>query len=168
MEACVSGANIEQVLGRLEYHMENYLVRVYELRERAISLAATIDGRNQIAGLLKSKRERKGALQMMEHLGSGFVQALERLLISLDADIALRNQHTHDKFLSVGLCTDNDIFDPADALLDLSANREGYQQLFDFLREETQRLVDEHTAKGKAVFEATWSLLEAAKEAEGG
>ena len=145
MEACASDVDIERSLERLEYHMENYLVRVYELRERVVAVAAAIDGRRQIAGLLKSERRRDEALQM--------------LLVSLDADISLRNQHTHDKFLSVGIWTDNDIYDPADALLDLSGRPEAEEVLRDFLREEIQRLVDEHVTKGKAVFDATWALL---------
>jgi len=39
------------------------------------------------------------------------------------------------------------------------------QQLSDFLREEVDRLVDEHVAKGKAVFDATWAFLDIAAEA---
>jgi hypothetical protein len=139
--------------------MENYLVRAYELRERAVSLAANIVGRREVAGLLKSKRRRGAALQSIQNTGSLFVGALETLLASLDADIALRNQHTHDKFLSVGIWTDNDIFDPADALLDLSERSEAYLQLCDFLREEIGRLVNEHVTKGRAVFDATWAFL---------
>lgn len=164
---CASADKIELVLRRLEYHMENYLVRVYELRERAVSLAAATSGRTEIAGLLKSKRKRSAALQSIQGIGSAFAEALETLLVSLDADIALRNQHTHDKFLSVGIWTDNDIFDPADALLDLSENPEAHQQLCDFLQEEIGRLVDEHVAKGKAVFDATWAFLDAEREERG-
>lgn len=159
MEACASDADIERALERLEYHMENYLVRVYELRERAVAVAAAIDGRRQIAGLLKSERRREEALQMLQEGGCAFCRQLRMLLTSLDADISLRNQHTHDKFLSVGIWTDNDIYDPADALLDLSGRPEAEKVLRDFLREEIQRLVDEHVAKGKAVFDATWALL---------
>lgn len=137
---CTSEVKIELALGRLEYHMENYLERVYEFRERAVSLAAAACGRTEIAGLLKSKQKRIAALQSLQGIGSAFVEALETLLVRLDADIALRNQHTHDKFLSVGIWTDDDIFDPADALLDLSENPEAHQQLCDFLQEEIRRL----------------------------
>ena len=165
--ACASETNVELVLGRLEYHMENYLVRVYELRERAVSLAAAMSGPAESAGLLKSKRKRNAALQSLQGIGTAFVEALETLLVSLDADIALRNQHTHNTFLSVGIWTDNDIFDPADALLDLCKNPEAHQQLCDFLREEIGRLVDEHVAKGKAAFDATWAFLGAAGEGPG-
>jgi hypothetical protein len=87
--------------------------------------------------------------------------------LSLDADIALRNQHTHDKFLSVGIWTGDDIFDPADALLDFSESPEARQKLCDFLWEEVGRLVDEHVAKGKTVFDATWTFLDAQREKRG-
>ena len=69
----------------------------------------------------------------------------------LDVDIALRNQHTHDKFLSVGILTGNDIYDPADALLDLSTQPHAHQVLEEFLKEEMQWLVDEQVARGRAV-----------------
>src|SRR6266536_3444006 len=61
LEACTSGPKIELVLERLGYHMENYLGRVYELRERAVALAAATSGRHEIAGLLKGKRKRSAA-----------------------------------------------------------------------------------------------------------
>jgi hypothetical protein len=35
---------IEKALERLAYNAENYLVRVYELRERVVSLIATLSG----------------------------------------------------------------------------------------------------------------------------
>jgi hypothetical protein len=79
----------------------------------------------------------------------------------LDADIALRNQHTHDKFLSVGIWTEDDIYDPADALLDLSTQPDAQGVLKEFLKEEMQKLVDEYVAKGRAAFDATWAFLDA-------
>jgi hypothetical protein len=167
LEACAADAELELVLGRLEYHMENYLVRVYELRERAVSLAAATSGQTKIDGRLKDTKKRTAALQSLKGVGRVFVEALETLLASLDADIALRNQHTHNKFLSVGICTDNDIYDPADALLDFSENPEAHQQLSDFLQEEIGRLVEERVAKGKAVFDAVWALLDATREERG-
>ena len=39
---------------------------------------------------------------------------------SLDADVKLRNQHTHDTFLNLGLYTGEDVFDPHDVLIDLN------------------------------------------------
>jgi hypothetical protein len=163
MEACASDAAIERALERLEYHMENYLVRIYELRERAVALVAAIDGRPQMAGFLKGERRRNEALQMLQERGCVFCQELRVLLASLDADIGLRNRHTHDKFLSVGIWTDDGIYDPADALLDLSGRPEAEKVLRDFLREEIQRLVDEQVVKGRAVFDATWIFLGVAR-----
>ena len=161
MESCPSDAIIERALERLEYHMENYLVRVYELRERAVALLTALDGRPEIVRQLKSARHRGSALQALKDRGGVFTGEVERLLHELDADIALRNQHTHDKFLSVGIWTDNDIYDPADALLDLSTQSDAHEALKEFLKEEMQRLVDEYVAKGRAVFDATWAFLDA-------
>jgi len=100
----------------------------------------------------------------LNQLGTSFVGALQNLLTSLDADIVLRNQPTHDKFLSVGIWTNNDLFDPPDALLDVNATPEDHRQLWEFLSIEIQRLVDEHLAKGRCVFDATWGFLKVAQE----
>jgi hypothetical protein len=94
LAACKSEAKIELVLERVEYHMENYLVRVYELRQRAVFLDAAVAGRAEIAGRLKSMRKRSAALQSLWDRGDAFGETLETLLVSLDADISLRNQHT--------------------------------------------------------------------------
>jgi len=161
IESCPSDPAVERALERIEYHMENYLVRVYELRERAVALVATVDGRVDVARQLKSARHRGSALQALKDSGGAFTGEVERLLRELDADIALRNQHTHDKFLSIGIWTENDVYDPTDALLDLSGQPDSQEVLKEFLKEEMQRLVDEHVAKGRAVFDATWAFLDA-------
>lgn len=161
IEMCVADARVEPTLERLAYHMENYLVRVYELRERAVGLAATIDGRAEIAKLLKSARHRRRALDMLQVRGFSFHSELECLLPLLDADIALRNLHTHDKFLTLGLWTENDIYDPADALNDLTSQPEEQRLLREFLAGEIRRLIEEHTKKAKALFDATRALLDA-------
>ena len=161
MESCPSDTSVERALERLEYHMENYLVRVYELRERAVALVAALDGRADVARQLKSARQRDRALQTLRDRGSAFTAEVEHLLRELDADIALRNQHTHDKFLSVGIWTENDIYDPADALLDLTSQPDSQEGLKEFLKEEIRRLIDEHVAKGRTVFDATWAFLDA-------
>ena len=45
-----------------------------------------------------------------------------QLMSLIDDDIELRNQNTHDSFLSLGLYTGNDIYDPWDALLDVEGD----------------------------------------------
>lgn len=163
IRACSSDTTVESALDRLVYHMENYLVRVYELRERAVALAAVIDGRREVAGLLKSLRHRAGALEMLRERGATFCRELENLLVGMDADIALRNQHTHDKFLSIGIWTENDIYDPSDALLDVSCQPEAQSYLTEFLKAEIHRLIGEYATKGEAVFNATWAFLDVVK-----
>ena len=160
IETCASDTTVERAIERIVYHMENYLVRIYELRERAVALAAALDGRREVARMLKSVRHRTGALQMLREAGAAFCGELESMLDGLDADIALRNQHTHDKFLSVGIWTESDIYDPSDALLDLSNQSDAQRRLRKFLKEEIQRLIGEYVAKGRAVFNATWAFLD--------
>ena len=80
MESGPSDAIIERALERLEYHMENYLVRFYELRERAVALAAALDGRAEVAQQLKSARHRDSALQALKERGAAFTGEVERLL----------------------------------------------------------------------------------------
>jgi hypothetical protein len=79
MGSCPSDAIVERALKRLEYHMENYLVRVYELRERAVALAAALDGRVEVARQLKSARHRDSALQTLRERSAPFTRELERV-----------------------------------------------------------------------------------------
>jgi hypothetical protein len=54
LEAVNSTRDIDQALERLAYHMENYLVRIYELRERAVKLLAAFSGYKGRIDQLKS------------------------------------------------------------------------------------------------------------------
>jgi hypothetical protein len=158
--ACRADRNLEHLLPRLAYHMENYLVRIYELRERLVMLVAAMDGQSDLAKSLKSKKKRGAALQALENRHEErFITVLESLLSKMDPDIELRNQHTHDKFLSVGIWTGDDIFDPADALLDVSHNAEASKQLRQFLRKDIKRLVTQYDEKGRDIIDSTFSFL---------
>jgi hypothetical protein len=127
-----------------------------------IKLIAAIIGDVRIARILKNRHQRSEGLQMLQSRGSALSQSLQSLLARLDSGIVLRDQHTHDMFVSMGICTATGIYDPADALADLSHDPDGHQELSAFLRKETQRLVDEHIVKASAVIEATWAFLNAA------
>ena len=53
--AVTGNADMNDLLGRLEYHVENYLVRTYELRERAVLLAGAICADPALPRGLKNK-----------------------------------------------------------------------------------------------------------------
>jgi hypothetical protein len=158
---------IEKALERLAYNAENYLVRVYELRERVVSLIATLSGASsrgaqQIAGDLKSAEKRKSAIANVRKIVPKVASLLERLLEALDDDIKLRNFHTHDTFLQIGLWTENDIYDPADALLDLHGQPKARKRLETLLRKEAKRLAREYERKANRVIRSAMALVKSA------
>ena len=106
-------------LQRLVYHMENYLIRVYELRERVVKLFVTYTGYKGKEHLLKGKRTRINTIRKLTNVDQVVSDTYLELLTLMDDDIDLRNRNTHDTYLSLGLVTQHDIHDPHDALLDI-------------------------------------------------
>jgi hypothetical protein len=161
LERIANDNDISLALTRLAYHIENYLVRVYELRERSLSLAAKVTGKKAMIDNLRHPSKRAAAVIALEKVATAPVQALSRLLDILEDDIGLRNQHTHDTFLQLGLSTDSGLYDPHDAFLDLTEQPEAKAQLEKVLRGEIERLAEEYKNKINVVFEATWKMLNA-------
>ncbi len=62
LAATATLSDLDQSLERLAYHIENYLVRIYELRERAAKLIATCARYQGSTGLLKGRDKRKHAV----------------------------------------------------------------------------------------------------------
>jgi hypothetical protein len=160
-------SEIEKALERLVYNTENYLVRAYELRERVVSLIATLSGASsggaqQIARDLKSAEKRKSAIANVHKILPGVASPLERLLAALDDDIKLRNFHTHDTFLQIGLWTGNDIYDPADALLDLQSQPKAKKRLEALLRKGAKHLAREYERKADRVIRLAMALVKSA------
>lgn len=147
-------------LERLAYHMENYLVRIYELRERAARLLATCGGHAPSIGSLKGRDQRQITVNGLAINQPARDRYLELLSI-LDDDIALRNQNTHNTFLSLGYSTGQDIFDPHDALLDVqSQNASAFEKLRETLRDEIDRSIERYREKIDKIIEITRQLLE--------
>lgn len=153
-------SDINDLLERLQYHAENYLIRAYELRERVVGLAASICAESKVAGKLKSKEKRKEALQKIGATAPSLVEPLERLLSAIEHDIELRTPHTHHTFLALGLWTGSDIYDPQDALIDLQGKPDEHAWLEDFLKKEAKRLAEEYHGKATEVINATMALLD--------
>jgi hypothetical protein len=152
--------DIDLAIQRLSYHMENYLVRIYELRERAARLLATCSGHKGDIALLKRRDRRQACVDGLAVSQPTKDQYLA-LLAMMDDDIALRNQNTHDTFLSLGYWTGDDIFDPHDAILDLQSRDSRICGTFqDTLREEISRTVQHWREKIEKICEVTRQLLE--------
>jgi len=160
LDAVLKLTEINVALERLAYHMENYLVRIYELRERAAKLVATCGAHEGGIGPLKRRDQRQRAVAELA-ISQPAKDRYLYLLSDLDDDIALRNQNTHDTFLSLGYSTGHDIYDPHDALLDVQAGDPRTLETFrQALRDEIDRTVQRYSANIDKITEATRQLLE--------
>jgi hypothetical protein len=158
---------IEKALERLTYNAENYLIRAYELQEQVVSLIATLSGASsrgtqQIAGDLKSAEKRQPAIANVRNILPKVAGPLARLLAALDDDIKLRNFHPHNTFLQIGLWTGNDIYDPADALVDLQSQPKDRKRLEALLRKGAKRLTREYERKADCVIRSAMALVKSA------
>jgi hypothetical protein len=155
--------DIDLALSRLQYHTENYLSRVYELRDRVFSLVSAVTKSGETVKALRYRKKRSNALRSLQAKANGIVQPLECLLKLLDEDIGLRNFHTHDTFLNLGCYMDydgfGDIFDPHDVLIDLKADPQAYKRFEEFLWKEISSLVERYQVKINTVIETTITLL---------
>ena len=162
LEKLPSKRNLDLALTELGYHIENYFVRIYELRERVVGylIAATNDV--QTVRDIKSQRKRRNALTALRTRVPKLIEPLEHLLELLDAEIRIRNTHTHEQFLNIVLDTGQDIFDPQDMLIDIQGNIDTRRKLERYFRKEIRRLTEIYAEKVRAIHKATWDFLRAA------
>lgn len=144
---------------RVAYHAENYLVRVYELRERALTLIATACGDPRIARELKSQENRDRTLVRVGEVFPDLGPLLAEFLNEVHYDVELRNLHTHETFLAVGLVHHGEVYDPEDALAEVEGRPAERQGLEEVLRREARRLAAEYEGKAERVIRMTQGLL---------
>lgn len=138
--------DMDCTLESLAYHMENYLIRIYELRERAARLLYCFSKYQGKIDELKWKKSREvivGKLNISESTTKNYLN----LLSILDPDIALRNMNTHSTFLNLGFSMGTNVYNPHDVILDLSHNETGNSKFVNMLRKEIKRIVDQHIEK---------------------
>jgi hypothetical protein len=172
-----------EMIRRLEYNIENYYYRIYEMRERAVSLVATRclpdpadaksnekailrKNRNDLEKKLKSQNRdrRESALSLVQRETPHLTLSLKRILRILNQDSLLRNLHTHETFLSLGLMTDGGPYDPVDVLnIDMQDSPE--RALFeDLLRTESKTLAEEYRDKAQQAIEAAFDLFDDSRQ----
>lgn len=112
--------NLRRALTKLESSMRNYMARAYELRERVLLLLRSMTpvSKSAIAKLKDPKTRASAALPMVDRLPQDMPIVL-KILETLDADIHLRNQDTHNAFLQLGLDLGNGPEDPDGLLMEL-------------------------------------------------
>lgn len=152
-------ADIDRALTRLAYHIENYLVRVYELRDRCLGLLAAFTGQPKAVDALRHPDKRESAIHELSQQHPEATTTAAALIKLLHEDILLRNQHTHRQFLRLGLYTGSDVYDPSDALVDLKRDPAAWERVTGILRREISRLVTEYGEKVGKVSDLTRAFL---------
>ncbi|MCP6763272.1 MAG: hypothetical protein NHB32_31855 [Fischerella sp. CENA71] len=152
-------SDISEALHRLEYHMENYLIRIYELRERALKLLEAFCGEKNI-GKLKQKERRKDEVEKILPNNPEISSQYLDLLSILDDDIELRNQNTHETFLSLGYSNGYDIYDPYDVLVEFQAQSSEYDEFVQQLKEAIDQTIHCYENKINQIIDLTQGLLE--------
>jgi hypothetical protein len=110
-------------------------------------------------GDLKKFQKRKSAIANVCKSLPKVASPLNRFLAALDDDIKLRNFHTHDTFLRIGLWSENAIYDSADALLELHGLPKARKRLEALLRKEAKRLARVYERKANRVIRSAMSLV---------
>jgi len=157
--------DVEKAMRRLESHVESYLVRAFEIRERALGLLASRTHRAKDVRRLRHPKERNDALPTLRSAHPELTEAVTNLLSLLDNDVDLRNRHTHHLYLSLGFCTRSNIVDPYDALLDLSHEPARRQKFEALLRREVKKTTQRYLAKVEALVDVIQKVLDAADPA---
>lgn len=163
---------IENLLDHLQMSIESFLYRTYELRERVVLLTLSIIGplskeeSRRLSTLLKDPRQREPLIQQISKRTPDITESLQSLFFVLDieGEIESRNKHTHNRFLELGLVTDDDIYNPWDALLDLKQGSQERHKLESLLRKEVAKTAKEHQRKINKVFKATMNFIEATEK----
>ena len=160
IERAYDEKGITLALNRLEYHAENYLIRVFELRERLLCFLKAITGREDDVGRLRKPEMRSEAVKSLQVNSAKPIKVPVRLLELLDDDIRVRGKHTHKSFLELCLYTGDDLRNPHDTLLDLQGKPEERKRLEDLLRKEILRHMKEYREKIDTICEIMRRFLE--------
>jgi hypothetical protein len=154
--------DIRKRLRRVTRIIESYLHRAYELRERMVNLLGVVSGDAAATKATKDPQKRANALSKIQGSHCALAEGVDRLMGMLDDDMLLRNMHTHERFLSLGLMAFNGPYDPDDVLTDLEHRPDEYRAMSSLLRRETKKLADEYRTRIRSVRDAAFALAEIA------
>jgi hypothetical protein len=168
LEALPAEPNVERALRLLEYHVEGYLTRIYQHRDRALRLLAAHTGQKKDVDKLRHPAQREAALISLAATSRVLTEAVGRLLSILDHEISLRNEHEHNRYLSLGLNMEDDIYNPFDALADARADLEQHRSLEDWLMREVKILAEEYCGKIRQINHVTMEILKTANPLDRG
>lgn len=162
LESATRLRDLRARLRRVAYAVENYLYRAFELRERSIRLLTLVTGDEKGVCQVRHPEQRTAAFHRLGPRAPILVERTQRLFELLDNDVMLRNMHTHQQFLSLGLFTGDNIYDPDDALTDVEHDPQAFGALAKILNIGVRRLRREYLVRIKQIADAAMEVADAA------
>lgn len=156
------GKRIDARIRRLTLVLESYLHHAFELRERVIQTLALATGEPKDAQRTRHPRQRAAALERLAPKAPVLVDRVRKLFAILDSDVQLRNLHTHEQFLSLGLFAGGTMYDPEDMLQDGGQDPQKATVISQLLSAPMRKLRTDYLCMIDAVCEAAWCVADAA------
>ena len=159
LEDALRIGDLSSAIEHVEYHVENYLSRVYQLRDRAIAAAETAYG-GSLSDL--RHRDRRPALSSrLEARLPKVTSPLFSLIQLIDQDIQTHNTLTHRTALHLHVSADDgQMLDPSTVLMGISDHPDR-KKIEKTLRTDLADFVEPYTQRIEAVFHATIELANA-------
>jgi hypothetical protein len=152
--------DVRAQLRRLTLTIEAYLYRAFELRERSIRLLVLMTGK--AAEQVRHPNQRAQVFSRLLPTAPVLVKRIKRLFNLLDSDVLLRNMHTHEQFLCLGIYTGNNVYDPDDALNDVEHDSKAFDSLAQIPKTESRHIAKEYSLKIRRIANAALRVAEAA------
>ncbi len=152
---------MEKALGRLQIHVEGYLARAYELRERAVSLTERLFPEEKNLGEMKDPKKRPPRISTLALRSAQYADALNALLGALDEDTSARNMHTHENYALLRLFVADTDYDPKD-VWELRRDRPMAPEFRRILRQVMRATANEYSRRIEQVHDAGMRLAEVA------
>jgi hypothetical protein len=102
METSIKNMKDLQSIYRLQYQVENYYERIYELRERLCAFVAALLNIKSAKEMLLDPAKQKKLDKIFPITAKGCVAPLKRVLKVVNDDVKIRKVHTHSVFIRIG------------------------------------------------------------------
>ena len=116
LEAILDMKRLEGAFEQLDYHLENYLGRIYSLRDRLLTALHLFTGEK--TDDLRHPDRRLDASKRLAMLAPNPIKLFLELHSLIDDDIRMRNMDTHNAFFHVWLYSGNDFWEPTHVLIE--------------------------------------------------
>jgi hypothetical protein len=174
LEETAEKEDLDTAYEYLDYHFENYLVRLYAMRERLVNALGLLRAIKistkwkpkskdwkQDSHALKTQKKRQQAASSFEAVAPKATKIAMELLDVMDDEIETRNMDTHNAFFHIWLYDGSNVWEPMDVLTDVRQKKER-REIEARLRTLLRRFVEEHCKKIELIVEKIEAFTNAA------